>query len=63
MDLPKEEPHHQCCCVCLEGLTTRTYCYTACNHYFHFDCFSSWTKRNATCPVCRSAVDRCYLVS
>lgn len=49
------------CTICMDEFKEDTFAAkvykTACNHFFHTDCLSEWVKNNATCPVCRKAVD------
>jgi hypothetical protein len=42
------------CPICLVDLSSNDKVVTLdCDHVFHVDCISSWTKRVAVCPACR----------
>ena len=42
------------CPICLVDLSSNDKVVTLeCDHVFHVDCISSWTKRVAICPACR----------
>ena len=42
------------CCICLDK-NAEHWLTTQCNHSFHQECLSNWTRtNNATCPICRT---------
>lgn len=41
------------CCICLEKLPKRVKV-TKCNHKYCRECIDEWTKKNYTCPLCRT---------
>jgi hypothetical protein len=44
------------CCICMKMISTKTKTTTLCNHVFHTNCIKKWSKRNQTCPICRSSL-------
>lgn len=46
------------CAICLVDFEAgESYqAYPMCNHIFHSNCIHSWSKKNLTCPICRSCI-------
>jgi len=42
------------CAICLDAIATNNSCTTECGHRFCLKCILISTKKNATCPCCRS---------
>lgn len=55
-----EKEKKEDCCICLASLEEKKYVSTLkCNHTFHHECITEWTKTSYTCPLCRiSLVER-----
>ena len=43
------------CCICLEK-NDSPWTTSQCAHSFHATCISEWSKRNPSCPICRSTI-------
>ncbi|KAK8802158.1 hypothetical protein WA158_006552 [Blastocystis sp. Blastoise] len=51
------------CCICFQNLTHTTYSIMIpCFHEFCYNCILKWTKKNNTCPLCRTKCE-CFLYS
>ena len=44
------------CSVCYERVNNQASVRTICNHVFCKKCFTKWTRKNASCPLCRTVV-------
>lgn len=45
---------HENCPICLEDITDDTIRITSCQHNFHNECLTQWTRTNNSCPLCRT---------
>lgn len=50
---PDQTELSQICTICIENINDNMYA-TECGHIFHAKCISAWTKRNQSCPLCRT---------
>lgn len=61
-DQEKEDPNGEkkpkaveSCCICMcEIEPDQCAKISGCNHKFHFDCIEQWSKRENSCPLCKS---------
>ena len=53
---PKSLPELPNCAICLGDLSWEKKYLSNCRHVFHYDCISTWIKKNPTCPICRTLV-------
>lgn len=44
------------CSVCYERVNNHASIRTICNHVFCKKCFQKWTRKNVSCPLCRTVV-------
>jgi hypothetical protein len=45
------------CSICFENFKDNEIVnVTNCNHIYHNNCISEWTKINKTCPLCRESI-------
>lgn len=46
------------CRICLDAIDESTRASLVCNHEFHLDCITNWTKDHNTCAYCRQVIDK-----
>jgi hypothetical protein len=51
----KNNSQTKLCTICMENVNDNMYI-TKCGHTYHTQCISEWTKKNQSCPLCRSIV-------
>lgn len=44
------------CSICYEHVNNHASIRTICNHVFCKKCFMKWTRKNISCPLCRTVV-------
>lgn len=50
----------ECCCICLEGLNSRSMQFRLrCSHTFHYMCISKWINTGGgICPLCNASINK-----
>jgi hypothetical protein len=57
--MDNDEKLDHMCPVCLLDFQFDDYVRkTFCHHIFHTECLDGWCKKNLTCPVCRTSLDK-----
>lgn len=53
----RKKEEEEICAICNLSLNRTQDCtITSCKHDFHFSCLGKWTRKNNTCPICRSVI-------
>jgi len=52
-----KQSQYTMCCICLEEINDENCAYLACLHNFHLKCIQDWSKKQKSCPICRTLIE------